>query len=79
MIKSDNIDEMTVQIAHFAGSLEARGEIADMEWNDLREAVAAIINQYETEAQDYWEGKCKYVPNLDDIAERMLKERFLGS
>lgn len=76
MLRLDNIDEMTVQIAHFAGTLEARGEIEDMEWNDLRETVAAIINQYETAAQDYWEGKCKYGPNLDDIAKRMLKERY---
>lgn len=76
MIGSEQIDALTVQIAHLAGTLEAKGEIEDMEWHDLRETVAAIINQYDAEAEAYWNDKNRKSPDADEIAERMLKERY---
>ena len=63
-------DEITIRLSHLAGMLESRGEIASSEWDDLTRAIKDAENAY------YNDVRFTTAPSLEEVAERIFKERF---
>lgn len=64
------VDELVVRLAHMAGELEARKEIAAPEWDDLCGAIRDAI-------QEYYENPSETNPFVvEDVAEKVFRERF---
>ena len=63
-------DEITIRLSHLAGMLESRGEIASSEWDDLTRAIKDAENAY------YNDVRFTTASSLEEVAERIFKERF---
>lgn len=63
-------DEITMRLSHLAGMLESRGEIASSEWDDLSRAIRDAENAY------YNDVRFTAASSLEEVAERIFKERF---
>ena len=63
-------DEITMRLSHLAGMLESRGEIASSEWDDLTRAIKDAENAY------YNDVRFTTASSLEEVAERIFKERF---
>lgn len=64
------VDELVVRMAHYSGAMEARKEIEPMEWDDLCGAIRDAI-------KEYYDNPSETNPfQADDIAEKVLRERF---
>lgn len=61
------LDELVMQLSHYAGTLEERGVIKFSDWDDLTKALNDVINTYYDgdNGNDIW-----------PIAERIYLERF---
>lgn len=63
-------DEITMRLSHLAGVLESRGEIASSEWDNLSKAIKDAENAY------YNDVRFTTASSLEEVAERIFKERF---
>lgn len=63
-------DEITMRLSHLAGMLESRGEITCSEWDDLTRAIKDAENAY------YNDVRFTTASSLEEVAERIFKERF---
>lgn len=63
-------DEITMRLSHLAGMLESRGEIASSEWDNLTRAIRDAENAY------YNDVRFTAASSLEEVAERIFKERF---
>ena len=63
-------DEITMRLSHLAGMLESRGEITCSEWDDLTRAIRDAENAY------YNDVRFTTASSLEEVAERIFKERF---
>ena len=63
-------DEITMRLSHLAGMLESRGEITCLEWDDMSKAIKDAENAY------YNDVRFTAASSLEEVAERIFKERF---
>lgn len=63
-------DELVVRLAHYAGEMEAKGQIAAPEWDDLCAAIRDAIDEY----YGHPNGTNPFV--VEDIADKVFRERF---
>lgn len=63
-------DEITMRLSHLAGMLESRGEITCSEWDDMSKAIKDAENAY------YNDVRFTTASSLEEVAERIFKERF---
>lgn len=63
-------DEITMRLSHLAGMLESRGEITCSEWDDMSKAIKDAENAY------YNDVRFTAASSLEEVAERIFKERF---
>ena len=64
-------DEIMVILAHMAGELEAKGQVAPMEWDDLVVAIHNLTNAYLNDPSESINPFC-----LEDAAERYFTAQF---
>ena len=70
-------DEIAVQTAHYAGLMEAKKELCEMDIAALSDAVQSVIQEYDQASEQYLKEPSKSdLPDAYQIAERILKERF---
>lgn len=63
-------DEITMRLSHLAGWMESRGEITCSEWDDMSKAIKDAENAY------YNDVRFTKASSLEEVAERIFKERF---
>lgn len=63
-------DEITMRLSHLAGMMESRGEITCSEWDDMSKAIKDAENAY------YNDVRFTTASSLEEVAERIFKERF---
>ena len=63
-------DEITMRLSHLAGWMESRGEITCSEWDDMSKAIKDAENAY------YNDVRFTTASSLEEVAERIFKERF---
>ena len=63
-------DEITMRLSHLAGMMESRGEITCSEWDDMSKAIKDAENAY------YNDVRFTTTSSLEEVAERIFKERF---
>ena len=63
-------DEITMRLSHLAGWMESRGEITCSEWDDISKAIKDAENAY------YNDVRFTTASSLEEVAERIFKERF---
>lgn len=63
-------DEITMRLSHLAGWMESRGEITCSEWDDMSKAIKDAENAY------YNDVRFTTTSSLEEVAERIFKERF---
>lgn len=63
-------DEITMRLSHLAGWMESRGEITCSEWDDMSKAIKDAENAY------YDDVRFTTASSLEEVAERIFKERF---
>lgn len=63
-------DEITMRLSHLAGMMESRGEITCSEWDDMSKAIKDAENVY------YNDVRFTTASSLEEVAERIFKERF---
>lgn len=68
--KEPEPDEITMRLSHLAGMLESRGEITCSEWDDMSKAIKDAENAY------YNDVRFTTASSLEEVAERIFKERF---
>lgn len=66
-------DEITMRLSHLAGMMESRGEITCSEWDDMSKAIKDAENAY------YNDVRFTTASSIEEVAERIFKERFLVS
>ncbi len=69
-VPSREVDELTVRLSYYAGTLEASHEISAPEWDDLCAVISKCISSY-------YEDEIAQTPSsIEDLADRMFKEAF---
>lgn len=64
-------DDLVVRLAHLAGTLEANGQIEEMEWENLSGAIQKIIQAYDNDPSE------NFAPSsIDDAAEKYFIQEF---
>lgn len=63
-------DEITMRLSHLAGMMESQGEITCSEWDDMSKAIKDAENAY------YNDVRFTTASSLEEVAERIFKERF---
>lgn len=64
-------EEMVIQLAHLAGTMEAEKHLESMDWPDLKYAIQDVIRTYMKDPTEN-----RNIHSLDDVAEHYFIQQF---